>query len=88
MNWLRKIVNCPLWVVAIVVGIIVYAYDKWQYSVMWERCQVSDMADEEAYAFVNHHSGMNVVFTTAGIVLLVWVLRKLMKRQINNDGDQ
>ena len=27
--------------------------------IMWKRCQASDMADSEAYAFVNHHSSLD-----------------------------
>ena len=34
-------------------------YDKWKYNTIWDRCQASDMADSEAYAFVNHHSSLD-----------------------------
>ena len=46
-------------VIAVLSFVFAYQYDKWKYNAMWERCQASDMADSEAYAFVNHHSSLD-----------------------------
>ena len=46
-------------VIAVLSFVFAYLYDKWKYNAMWERCQASDMADSEAYAFVNHHSSLD-----------------------------
>ena len=46
-------------IIAVQSFVFAYMYDKWKYDTMWERCQASDMADSEAYAFVNHHSSLD-----------------------------
>ena len=46
-------------VIAVLSFVFAYLYDKWKYNTIWDRCQASDMADSEAYAFVNHHSSLD-----------------------------
>ena len=45
---------------------------------MWERCQASDMADSEAYAFVNHHSSLDFMLEGVCLALILWIIVKVI----------
>ena len=59
-------------VIAVLSFVFAYLYDKWKYNTMWERCQASDMADSEAYAFVNHHSSLDfMLHSLQGAIIVI-----------------
>ena len=65
-------------VIAVISFVFAYQYDKWKYNAMWERCQASDMADSEAYAFVNHHSSLDFMLEGVCLALILWIIVKVI----------
>ena len=65
-------------VIAVLSFVFAYLYDKWKYNSMWERCQASDMADSEAYAFVNHHSSLDFMLEGVCLALILWIIVKVI----------
>ena len=53
---------------------------------MWEKCQASDMADSEAYAFVNHHSSLDFIAFFANDIygFVSWRKMKTRQQEITN----
>ena len=45
---------------------------------MWERCQASDMADSEAYAFINHHSSLDFLIDSVLLTLIFFIIVKVI----------
>ena len=65
-------------VIAVLSFVFAYLYDKWEYNDMWERCQASDMADSEAYAFVNHHSSLDFLIDGVLLTLIFFIIVKVI----------
>ena len=65
-------------VIAVLSFVFAYLYDKWKYNTMWERCQASDMADSETYAFVNHHSSLDFMLEGVCLALILWIIVKVI----------
>lgn len=65
-------------IIGLVSFVFSYLYDKWKFNTMWERCQVSDMADSEAYAFFNHHSSFDFILNGVCLTLIFWIIVKVI----------
>ena len=65
-------------VIAVLSFVFAYLYDKWKYNTMWERCQASDMADSEAYAFINHHSSLDFLIDSVLLTLIFFIIVKVI----------
>lgn len=78
MIYLKKILNLPIWVVAIISAILSYIYEDWYVSMMFERWAQSDGTDTEAYAVFNHHTGTEFILFTIIAVIVFWILRKII----------
>lgn len=79
---LRKILDLPLWLIAIIVCFITYWCDRWYVDTMFARWAESDGTDSEAYAVFNHHSSDDFIFISAIIVLAFWLIRKILRKKL------
>lgn len=81
MKLFKKILNVPIWVVAVLVYVISYKIDDWYVNKMFKRWAESDGTDSEAYAVVNHHSDITFLLVATIVVFVLWGVRKYIRKR-------
>lgn len=81
MKLLKKILNVPIWIVAILVYFMSYKIDDLYVNEMFKRWAESDEADSEAYAVVNHHSNITCILVATIIVFVFWGVRRYFRKK-------
>ena len=81
MKYINKVINCPLWIVSIIICFISYTIDTWYTNMMFNRWTESECTDKEAYAVCNHHDNFAFIYYAIPFTIAFWAIRKLIRKK-------